>query len=627
MNNNIKNTFRAGLFLATGLIAMNSCTDTWDAHYDPSASLAFDGTTMQALEKKAPDFAKVVKAYGYERELASENVYTVWAPATFNVSDYLDANGKAIADSAEVVKQFIKNHVARYTYSLNADSMNVNLMNLKHTAMTPDGYFGGAKITESNISCSNGILHIIDEAVPYNYNLFELIAKGYKEDTSEGKDTLSLYKYLYNPEINSDSLIEDKSVSCGVNEDGEKIWIDSFVIRNNTILKTVKALIYEEDSNYIAILPSSKAWAERYKKAESLLNFNPYEDTRSPGACDSLKRHYSNVFAMTDLFYNKNANEHWTDSLKSTTWSKFNWINNCYYSKPPKYMPEDKEVNDILSKSGTPFVCSNGVGYLVDEYPFTEYEQFFKRIKVAANASALDLTLDKSGKPAFTKNVNENFRNYTGTLVSATYADSAHTQLVSYKEQRYSYLDVVPANSNANPQVSFKIPNTLSGEYDIYIVTCPIWLQSQDKEELDDRNYRFYVDVYERQSSGTNIGQYPSKQTYRFVNPLDGKNYFETKGLARDEEGHLIVNDTLKCGTYKFEHSYYGRNDEGVLIQLFSQVTSKLNNVHSREILVSSIILKPHDESKKEVVVDPSAAEVQAKARKKNYVSIINKRD
>ena len=98
---------------------MYSCTDTWDEHYETPVSLTYEGTTLQALEEKAPDFAKVIKAYGYERELSSDNIYTIWAPLDFDISQYVDESGNAIEDSTEVVKQFIKNHIARYARSYN----------------------------------------------------------------------------------------------------------------------------------------------------------------------------------------------------------------------------------------------------------------------------------------------------------------------------------------------------------------------------------------------------------------------------------------------------------------------------------------------------------------------------
>ena len=612
---------------------MYSCTDTWNDHYETAAVLNYDGTTMQALEEKASDFAKVVKAYGYERELASDNIYTVWAPAngSFELSDYLDANGKMYADSVDVVKEFIKNHVARYAISLNGEDQSFRLMNEKMGSMTADGVFGGAHITQKNISCKNGLLHVIDTASPYSYNLFELIYKQYREENTPGKDTLSLYSFLYAPENNQDSLIENKSVSRGVDENGDKIWVDSFVMRNNTILKNVDAKLYEEDSSFIAIIPSAKAWAERYKIAESLLKFNPVEDTRSMGACDSLQRHYANHFAMVDLFYNKNANEHWQDSLKSTLYKQRGapWYEHVYYSKMPKELPEDTELNDILAKCGTPFTCSNGDGYIVDEYPISVTQQFFKRIKVDANSQSVNRDLDKNGKDLFTKNVktDDNFtpirRYFTEYFVVDTLGN------MEKKTTKYTFVDIQPFSKSVNPSVGFEIPNTLSGTYDLYLVTCPIWSKevgdnvTYDELYANAKPYRFYTYVYERANSGKDLGEYPSGVD-RLTNPDTGENFFETSGISIGDDGFLVLNDTTYLGQYTFKNAYYGRNDEGVIIQLQTNITSKQTDDYSREMLISSIILKPRDSESGEEIEVPVAEE--AKMRKVNQLTTSNTR-
>ncbi len=621
--NKIKNTFRAGFAVAAGLVAMYSCTDTWNDHYDATAMLDYNGTTMQALEEKAPNFAKVVKAYGYERELASDNVYTIWAPTNdgFNVSDYLDSNGKMIADSAEVVKEFIKNHIARYAISLNTVDQTFSLMNEKRGSFTSDGQFGIAKVIpgQTNISCKNGVLHLIDAASPYSFNLFEMVDKQYRDDTYAGKDTCSLRYFLYDPVNNQDSLIENKSVSRGVDENGEKIWVDSFVMRNNTVLKNVDAKLYEEDSSFIAIIPSAKAWAERYKIAESLLKFNPIEDQRSPGACDSLLHHYANNFAMTDLFYNQNANEHWQDSLKSTLYGmRSPWYEHVYYSKMPKDLPEDVQLNDILSKCGDPVECSNGKAYIVDEYPFSVTEQFFKKIKVRANAGSINVDLDASGKDLFTKNVNKNFRSDRGTFTSVAYDTLGN--VTSRKAINYEYVDIVPTTKSVNPNVGFDIPNTLSGTYDIYLVTCPIWLMSSREyvsgsnyytinfDSVDVRPYRFYSLIYERENEGKNLGEYPSSGK-RMKNPATGEEVFETRGFVRDEEGHVVINDTTYLGSWTFKNAYYGRNDEGVILQLQTYITSKQTDEYSREMLISSIILKPREDGGEEIEIPAAGGE------------------
>ena len=620
--NNIKNTLRAGFVAVAGLVTMYSCTETWNDHYDGTASLGYEGTTMQAIEEKAPDFAKIIKAYGYDRELNSDNVFTVWAPVddSFKLSDYLDEQGNMYADSAEVVKQFIKNHIARYAIPLSPEDQSFSLMNEKRGTMTADGKFGGATIIESNLACKNGILHIINTTSAYSYNLFELIKKQYEDDTEPGKDTLSLYAYLYADENNKDSLIESKSVSRGVDENGDKIWVDSFLLRNNTVLKNVDALLYEEDSSYIAILPTAKAWAERYKQAEDLLVFNPYEDTRSEGACDSLKHHYANIFAMTDLFFNKNANEHWEDSLKSTNYMGYPWWEHVYYSKMPKNMPEDKQLNDILSKCGPKIACSNGDGYIVDEYPMSITEQFFKKINVRANASSINQDLDAKGALAFTKNTSGTFRTTTGTF-TFTLLDSLDN-IVSRTTQSYSYVDIVPSSANANPSVAFEIPNTLSGTYDMYVVTCPIFLsQTGTNIDMDPRPYRFYTNIFERINEKKNMGTYPSSGQ-RIPNPDGSGNIFETKGLQITDDG-IVINDTTYLGQYTFQNAYYGRNEEGVLIQFQSNIPSKQTSQYSREMLISSLILKPHEEGAEEIQILPPEDEAAKVRVRKDIKSII----
>lgn len=606
MNNNIKNTLRMGIIAAAGAAAMISCSDTWDDHYDAASVRSFDGTTMKAIETNAPAFAEVIKAVGYNRELSSDNVYTIWAPVSFNKDSLLTL---ARTDSAAVVDKFIKNHIARYTVSQNGTNQEVALMSSKNTMMTSDGMFGSAKIKIPNLSCSNGVLHVIDANINYQNNIFEQIEALY----NPASDSISLYSFL---EIwNADSLDESRSVSRGKDDNGYDIWVDSVTIRNNTVLKNVDALVYEEDSSYIAIIPSAKAYDERYNIAKKLLVFNPHEDAISTGACDSLQKYYANMFAMTDLFFNKNANEHWQDSLKSTNYEmSFDWPNHIYYSKVPRNgLHPDKQVNDILAKCGTPIYCSNGDAYAVDEYPMSAIEQFFKKRTITATSRSIDnSTSSKDNTPLYTKNVGST------TMMSGTIYDYAtdtiwnedQTEIVKVDStyigtRNFRFLDVVPTSSSTNPSIAFQIPNTLSGTYDLYLVTCPIWAKTGfnngEKPENDPRGYRFYTYIWER---GEN-GEYPSSGV-RLVPPEEGAelsegNYYQT--------GYTNKIDTLYLGEYTFSNAYYGRNEEGVLIQFQTQVSSKLASTYSREMLITSIILRP----KLEATDETAATEAKRK--------------
>lgn len=622
MNKNIKNTLRLGIIAAASAAAMVSCSDTWDDHYNGGpASLSFQGTTMEALEEKAPNFAKVVKLYGYDRELTSENIYTVWAPAdgTFNLSDYADVmtdnNGTQVlvkkADADDVVDHFIKNHVARYANSQDGSVQDILLMNSKIATMTgegvgdgTEGMFGDRPIKKSNLTCTNGVLHIIDGELSYKVNLFEKIKELYNPET----DDISLYAFL--KKYDADSLDESKSVSNGVDSLSNPIWEDSVTIRNNTILKNVDALLYREDSSYIAIIPSAEAYRKRVEIAKRLLVFNPYEDQILAGTCDSLQSYFANMFALTDLFYNKNLNaKAWDegtqkyDSLRSTNYSVFDWPYNLYYSKEPRLgMHPDKQVNDILAKCGTPVECSNGDAYLVDEYPMEVTEQFFKKMTVRANARTLDQTKDKDGNTTlYTKSIGDPSMSsgYIYDYKCDTIWDEAHENIVrvdsTYLGSRQYYFYDIPEHPGSQPTIAFQLDNTLSGTYDIYLVTCPIWAKNGfnngETYEDDPRSYRFYTNIYERTSDYTYVGT-PTRLT-----PPEGAGLSEGNYFITDYHNKI---DTLYLGEYTFKNAYYNRPDAGVLIQFDVKIGSKLTDAYSREMLISSIILRPKFDAMKD---------------------------
>ena len=585
MNKYIKKSLRMGIIAAAGAAAMVSCTDTWNDHYDGTAGVSYNGTTMEAIEAQAPDFAAVIKAVGYDRELNSDNVYTIWAPTNFDKEYWLNL---AKTDSATVVDKFIKNHIARYAQSVDGLTHSIDLMSSKVTTMT-DKNFGASSLVEGkvNLTCTNGVLHMIDKNIVYQNNIFELIKEQYDQSSYASKDSLGGSLYTFLKVWDEDSLDENKSVSRGVDENGEKIWVDSVVIRNNTALKNVDGLVYEEDSSYIAIVPSPEAYHERYNIYKKLLQFNPSEDTKKEGACDSLTNYYANMFTMHDLYYNKNANEHMEDSLKSTVYTAKNSPYSVYYRKDKIDQPAERPTHDILAGL-TPTDCSNGEAYLTDEFPMSITEQSFQRIKIEPSSYNLATTSDAKGIGMYTKNIGST-SNRQGTLTDYLIVDGDTISKIGSRS--YSFMDI-PPSGNVNPYISFFIPNTLSGTYELYLVTCPIWAKTGfsngEKYEDDPRAYRFYTYVWERQNSGSKIGEYASSGK-QLLNPEDGTKYFVT-----NPENKI---DTLYLGDYTFANTYYARGETenlaGVMLQFVVQITSKLTSQYSREMLISNIILKP----------------------------------
>ena len=234
-------------------------------------------------------------------------------------------------------------------------------------------------------------------------------------------------------------------------------------------------------------------------------------------------------------------------------------------------------------------------------------EQFFKKIKVTASDASVN-KLGSGDNWTYTKGVNKTFSMRAGTFTSTVnipvYDDEG--EIISYEReslrQPFSYVDFTPTSGNIT--VGFNVPNTLSGTYDIYIVTCPIWFKDDYAnipiEEWDARPYRFTATIIERDDEGKNIGQFPSKgKTLENPEPIDEKQktiFLSQGGVTYNDKGQTVINDTTYLGQYQFKNAYYGRADYGVIIQIASSILSSQRKDFSNEMLISSIILKPHDE-------------------------------
>ncbi len=597
MNKNIKNLFRLGVLATAGLFAMYSCTDdTWDEHYDTKPVVTYDGTIMDAINSnpELKDFAEILDAVGFDLNLNGDQVYTIWVPK--NMSEIKDSLMQEVAETThyngkqEVLRRFVKNHIALYNISLNTEPQKIALLNSKFVDMSAasEATIGEAKIDSANIVCNNGVMHIIDRPLTYTPNMYESMETEYnkylREHPEIDKDSLvSLFSFL--DAYNQDSLDEARSVELGLNPDGNMVYVDSVMIRNNTILKSIDAFIYEEDSTYYAILPSVEAFQKRYEEAKKLLQFSPSENVANPLFTDSLQKRYANMFAMRDLYYNMgpNVNTHREDSVMSTLY-RSNWEQNVYYRPFAE--------GGIFAGNSTKINCSNGTVFMVDEYPMSQYEQFFYKLSPRVTSASIDETLDDSNKPAFTKNCTYSNTNYNLTCGSDTFAvfpvienkDTVRIDTLNYEageEYEFSYLRVIPSSGSANPTFSIKLSNTLSGEYDIYLVTVPIRYRDENLggDPISDlRAYKFKANLFERDEEG----EFPKRGVALKAN---GKNTFTTNPAA------LV--DTTYLGSHVFDYSYYGRDKEGVLLQIAANVNSRETTEYSREMLVHKVILMP----------------------------------
>ena len=563
MNRFIKNTIRAGLMaLAIGL-PFASCSDNWDEHYESSAGLSYGGSILEYLKTQTElsDFVEILNATGYANELQSSQVLTVVAPKndSFDKAELLSliANGK----KQQVIDEFVKNHVCRYNVSIGAESQSVTMLNKKNIEFgsIAESTINGYDVSKKNISCQNGVVHVIDAYLPYQYNIYEYLAKNYNDniDAISTEDGYETY-YGYLTELYIDSLDEARSVSRGVDENGDNIWVDSVTITNNKILAKLDAYLYREDSTYLAILPTFDAYNDRYQGIKGLFNFNVSYNS-DPVVRDSVQRYYSHYFSMCDLNYNmgETMNHAYNDSLFSTAFSRRSWPYYVYYNP--------YQEGGIMANYTQTIDCSNGSVYMMNQYPFSVFSNVFKKITLEGENA---FYLYEDGDNLFTNTAT------TGYAVVSNSADSISGS---------GYLHVTPKSSNRNTEFTYQLPNTLSGQYDIYVKFLPYQVYAPEDTTHTNLPVQFRASLYERTD---NTGAYPAetKPTYEFSN--EGSKNFQTKANEID---------SLYIGTYKFNYCYYGTTP-GVLFKLESYVLTSQAKNYTKEMLIDKIVLIPNRE-------------------------------
>lgn len=217
--------------------------------------------------------------------------------------------------------------------------------------------------------------------------------------------------------------------------------------------------------------------------------------------------------------------------------------------------------------------CTDGTLYFIDKLDDNIVADFKDRfhpvtVELQTNSLAVNRDLDSFGRERFTKNVL--------TAFNSIACDE------SWGVPYNSLLDIEPFSAVANPIVGFNIPEPLWNKtYSIYAVFARISAldpEHVDDEESDKRPYRFYTCVFEQDEKG----EYPNMGV-RLKNPADGTNYFVTNAE------NLV--DTLYLGDYRF-------NGLGsTIIQLQTQITSKMTKDYSRRMLISKIYLIPKEDA------------------------------
>ena len=540
---------------AAALLAATSCSDFSDYNDTPVSDVHQAERTLWeniSQNDQLSDFATLVKKAGFDDELSQPHYYTVWAP----LNGTYDASSLMSADSATVLYQFVKSHIAEYNHSISGQvDERIHALNRKSFAFEGDGQYtyAGQTLRQLNLPNSNGIMHLLDGAAQFYPNLYEYLF------SCEGIDSVATFFKRYET-----SVLDTKNSVLGPTINGKQTYIDSVMITSNSLLNRIKAKLDKEDSTYTMLVPTNEAWQAHYDKISKCYNYinttvaqNIDEATSTSNAPtasvtvdaaytkDSLTR----LHLVSDLVYNNN--NYYNNWLIDDTVEPYDTL----YSTTYGYMTNPQEIMSRVIDRET---MSNGTFCLVDSLAFRPWESWCYSL----GQSPL------------------NSRTWTGSN-TIVYIDNTLFDAIKYvpknpAQKQLGYLWVTPLSNYGKPQLDVKLRNVLSTTYNIYIVLAP----------------------------GQDVGEDADGNKFLKPNMLDFTlSYCDAKGkLATQKLNQKVVNDptrvdTLAVGTFTFPVAYAGLGDNvypNLKITTDFGVFDKAKMAaYTRDFSIISILMKP----------------------------------
>jgi len=525
------------------IVSISSCVDTWDSHYSSVSEQKSDLNLYAYINSQdtLKDFAKMIKIAGYDTILNQTQTYTVWTPVnSVALKDLLLAN-----DTGRI-REVVENHITRFSYTTSGlSAKKVLMLDNKSVVFAGNGTsftFGGHNLinSKSNIATSNGIVHFIDNYVPYMTSILDYISR------TKGLDSLKAY---FNSNDKKTFDLAGSGVSIGVDANGQLLY-DSVFIPTNKILNRLGSLKVE-DSLYTAILPNNAAWTEAYERIKPSFNALPAD-----GGAVKQRKNTQWAIVQDIIFRKQIANPASYDSLVSTTGSVFH---------QPAYLFD-----------GAAIPASNGLIYVNSLMKHKAADSWQKEIRVEAEYQTFsDAT---------------SFQSFDFT------ARSSYNPLFDISKNGYLYAKNLSTSSLIMPFLKLNIPGTLSAKYNIKCVFAPgSVVDTTDKRPSKVKFYLTYID-----NTGKLIVDAPIDANNNVAPTLksDGKTYTTAAGIFTTNATTMT-----KMFVTQFQFPFTNLYDEDNRLTYAVAVKLKVESVAPREgavnikfnrdLRVDCIILEP----------------------------------
>lgn len=304
------NKYLGAFVMGTALMAVPSCTDTWNEHYQPEDEYTATETLWELLESREDlsrfcNIAAKAKFYRDETHpaftldgndtvfytfkdvLSANTPVTVWAPRNDAMDDeeWQKYEDMAQNDGYNLQQQFVGNHMALYRKTMvKTGTETFRLINSKFATIDyADKMFQKAKVAQSDIPARNGLLHILESRNEFLYNLYEYIK--FSGEVPTFHDYLVARDTTY--------FLESSSIEGLPDENGNPTYVDSVYFQDNMMfnsrkynptgedandawmnsLKMFMSRINMEDSAYVVVIPTDEAWANATERMKQYYNY------------------------------------------------------------------------------------------------------------------------------------------------------------------------------------------------------------------------------------------------------------------------------------------------------------------------------------------------------------------
>lgn len=590
--NRVKLGVTSNLLLLTSYLFMSAvlcaCSDKWDDHYNGTSQGVEEGSLWLAIQQnpELSNFKSVVEACGYDKSLASTQVFTVFAPTNdcFSKADadkliaaYNAEKGKVDDNDNSTIKEFLQNHIALYNYSVSGSSNDsIVMMNGKNILLT-SSKIGDSPLTSTNKLYNNGVLFTVGSQVDYFPNVFEYMRRD--------ADLDSLYSFFYNEKFYRKEFQADKSVEGGI-VDGRTIYLDSVFRQQNDLFDAdfMSARLNNEDSTYWMLMPTNEVWSKLVDEYKEYFNYDNTVDKR-----DSI--HYTNtrMAIMKGTAFSRTTN---TDAMLRDSALSTNAVYN-YNMRKYTWGADSLHYYQFFSPMATIFsgntdvACSNGIAMKVNNWKIDKRETFFQTKIIEAESQGSIREVSKVVDKVTTNTDGSKDTTFAETVVPRNrYVESGND--FYNKVSNNGFVEFEPTRTTVNHSVTFNIKDVLSNiGYDIYVVTAPALANDSNATDIQRLPTRMKFTLYHHTQDGKNVK----------TGSTEGVPLLNNSSVVNnpDEVHYIKVADN-----FKFPVASFGLEEEQpqVSLKVESYVTStqQRNGTYTRTMRIDCIVLKPHEE-------------------------------